>query len=96
MLPSRILKSVFDLIDQEIKTGKLKLPDHPVMGFQMRRPRSGYNPTTNTVSSEIKTWQMVEIPYETGVSLSLPEEFKPGMPWVMLPGTWDAHMMIEH
>ena len=89
-------KVVFDLIDQEIKAGKLKLPDHPVMGFQMRGPLSGYNPATNTVSSEIKTWQMVEIPYATAASLSLPEESKPGIPWVMFPGTWDAHIMIEH
>jgi hypothetical protein len=88
--------AVFAVIDKEIKDGKLKLPDHPVMGFQMRGPRSGYNPATNTVSSEITVWQMVEIPYTTGAKLSLPEEPKGTVPWVMFPGTWDAHIMIEH
>jgi len=89
------VKMLDDALDTEIKAGKLKLPSHPTMGFQMRGPLNGYNQATNSVTSEIMTWQMVIIPYATGASLSLPEERKEGMPWVMESGTWGAHIMIE-
>jgi hypothetical protein len=46
---------VNDGIESEIKSGKLKLPAHPTMGFQMRGPLSGYNAAANTVSPEIKS-----------------------------------------
>ena len=83
-------------LDKEIKAGKFKLPSHPTIGFQMRGPLSGYNAATNTVSGEIKAWQMVMLPYETGASLSLPDKPNANMPWVMNAGTWAAHIMIEH
>lgn len=89
-------KAVDDTIERDIKSGKLKLPTHPTIGFQMRGPLSGYNVTANTVSTEIKSWQMVIIPYATGASLSLPEERTTGLPWVMSPGSAMAHIMIEH
>jgi hypothetical protein len=89
-------KMVNDGIESEIKSGKLKLPAHPTIGFQMRGPLSGYNAAANTVSPEIKSWQMVIIPYATGASLSLPEEPTPGLPWVMNSGSPMAHIMIEH
>jgi len=62
----------------------------------MRGPLSGYNAATNTVSGEIKAWQMVMLPYATGASLSLPDKPNANMPWVMNAGTWAAHIMIEH
>ena len=88
-------KALDDAIDKEIKSGKLA-PVTPSMGFQMRGPLSGYDPATNTVSQEIKTWQMIMIPHATGASLSLPESRDGNMPWVMSAGTWAAHIMIEH
>ena len=87
-------KLVNDAIDSEIKAGKLKLPDHPTMGFQMRGPLNGYNPAKNSVSPDIRAWQMVIIPYSTGLSLSLPETNTDGMPWVMSSGAWNSHIMI--
>ena len=45
---------------------------------------------------EIKSWQMVIIPYATGASLSLPEKRTPGFPWVMNSGSPMAHIMVEH
>jgi hypothetical protein len=89
-------KVLNDAVESEIKSGKLKLPAHPTTGFQMRGPMSGYNAAANTVSSEIKSWQMVIIPYATGASLSLPEEPTPGLPWVMGAGSAMAHIMVEH
>ena len=83
-------------IDKEIKGGKLKVPLSPSMGFQMRGPLSGYDPSTNTVSKGIDVWQMVILPHATGASLSLPETPQGTMPWVMEAGTWSAHIMILH
>ena len=37
------VKMLDDALDTEIKAGKLKLPSHPTMGFQMRGPLNGYN-----------------------------------------------------
>ncbi len=89
-------KVLDETIESEIKSGKLKLPPHTTIGFQMRGPLSGYNAATNTTTAEIKSWQMVIIPYATGASLSLPEEPTPGLPWVMGSGGPMAHIMIEH
>lgn len=89
-------KAVDDTIESEIKSGKLKLPAHPTVGFQVRGPLSGYDAAANTVSTEIRSWQMVIIPYATGASLSLPEERTSGLPWVMDSGSPMAHIMIEH
>jgi hypothetical protein len=89
-------KALTEALESEIKAGKLKPPVTPSIGFQMRGPLSGYDPATNSVSKEIKTWQMVMLPYATGASLSLPEKSDGNMPWVMGAGTWAAHIMIEH
>jgi hypothetical protein len=89
-------KALDEVLDREIKAGKLKLPLTPSIGFQMRGPVSGYDAATNTVSKEIKTWQMVILPYATGASLSLPERPESDMPWVMYAGSVLAHIMIEH
>lgn len=86
-----------DTIDKEIKSGTLKLPDHPTMGFQMRGPLASYNSVTNTVDSkQITSWQMVIVPYSTGKTFALPEQRTEGMPWVMAAGTWISHIMIQH
>ncbi len=89
-------KAVNAALDSEVKSGKLKLPAHPTIGFQMMGPLSGYNPATNSVSSQIEAWQMVIIPYATGATLSLPEVETKGMPWVMNSGAVMAHIMVEH
>jgi hypothetical protein len=89
-------KALDEALDKEIKAGTLKAPLTPSMGFQMRGPLGGYNPTTNTVSREIKTRQMVMLPHATGAKLSLPEKPEGDMPWVMNAGTPSAHIMIEH
>jgi len=89
-------KTLTAALTDEIKAGKVKLPDHPTTEFRMSGPASGYNAAANTVSSEIKKWQMIHIPFATGASLSLPEKATPGMPWVMGSGMWNAHVMVEH
>jgi hypothetical protein len=89
-------KTVGEAIEKEIKAGKLKPLLTPSIGFQMRGPLSGYDPAKNTVSKEIKAWQMVILPHVTGAELHLPDKPEGEMPWVMNGGTWEAHIMIQH
>jgi hypothetical protein len=88
-------KSVNDLVDAEIKSGKLKLVPGPTIGFRMAGPVDGFNAGAGTVSPAVYTWQMVIIPYATGAKLSLPEKESGAMPWVMGAGTAMAHIMIQ-
>jgi hypothetical protein len=89
-------KPVTDTMEKEIKAGKLYLPPQTTVGFAMRGPIIGYNPASNTTTTEIKSWQMIVVPYATGKTLGLPEQPSKGLPWVMAAGTWMAHIMIEH
>lgn len=88
-------KAVNAQVDAEIKSGKLKLPPGPTIGFRMAGPVDAFHPADGTVSPAVHTWQMVIIPYATGASLSLPEKDSGGMPWVMGTGTFMAHIMID-
>jgi hypothetical protein len=84
-------------LQKEITSGRIKLPERPAVGFQMRGPAKAFDWNTNTPSAEIKHWEMVMIPNVTGASLMLPNS-KPadGGPWVMSEGTPGAHIMVEH
>jgi hypothetical protein len=85
-------------IDGEIKSGKLKLPDHPTAGYRMLGPISAYDPRTNTAGKEITAWQSIHFPYKTAAEIGLPEEGQVPrtMPYVMTSGTFWSHVMIEH
>jgi hypothetical protein len=85
-------------IDAEAKAGKLILPDHPTAGYRMLGPISDYNPATNTVGKEIRSWQSIHFPYKTAAEIGLPEEGQVSrtMPYVMSSGTFWSHVMIEH
>lgn len=87
---------VADSIEAEVKRGKLILPREPTVGFAMMGPIRGYDPAKNSVNGEIKSWQTIMMPFTTGAALRLPEEPENNMPWVMHPGMWMAHIMIEH
>jgi hypothetical protein len=89
-------KTVDEAIEKEIKAGKLMPLLTPSIGFQMRGPLSGYDPAKNTVSKEIKAWQMIILPRITGAELHLPDKPEGDMPWVMNGGTLLAHIMIQH
>jgi hypothetical protein len=88
-------KAVDAQVDAEIKSGKLKLPPVPTIGFRMAGPVDAFNPAAGTVSPAVHVWQMVIIPYATGASLSLPEKEGGNMPWVMDAGSYLAHIMVD-
>lgn len=83
-------------LDEEIRSGRLRLPDHPTAGYRMLGPIKGYDPRTNSVTAEIEKWQSVHFPYKTAAELHLPTEPNGTMPFVMASGTWWSHVMIVH
>jgi hypothetical protein len=89
---------IYRTIDAEVKAKKLAIPDHPTAGYRMLGPISAYHADTNTVGSEIKSWQSVHFPYKTAAEIGLPEEGQVAntMPYVMASGTFWSHVMIEH
>lgn len=80
-------------LKKEVESGRLKVPTHSAVGFQMRGPAKAFDWNSNTPSAEIKHWEMIMMPNATGASLSLPTS-RPanGGPWVMGDGTPGAHI----
>lgn len=91
-------EEIYRTIDAEVKAKKLAIPDHPTAGYRMLGPISAYHAESNTLGSEIKSWQSVHFPYKTAVEIGLPEEGQVAntMPYVMASGTFWSHVMIEH
>lgn len=79
---------------KEIEAGKLDLP----RGSHMLYVLTGTDENYNKETGELKDGRfryVVYVPYETLESTGLPAKpFQPGMPWLMDPGTYGAHIMI--
>ena len=87
-------KEIFDIREQEVKSGKLKMPKQPTSLFVFTASDDNYN----LASGEVKDGYLryvVYIPYATQESTGLPlKPDVPAMPWIMDPGTHAAHIMI--
>ena len=77
--------------EEEVKAGKLKMPDRSVL-----------NVTTGTVNdatgevTDLYTRYVVYIPYATPETTGIPlVPLSPGGPWIMDSGTHRAHIMIN-
>ena len=80
--------------EQEIKSGKLKMPDVPTMLYVYSGKEEDYDKATGELK-EGNYRYVVYVPYATLESTGLPAKpFQPGMPWLMDPGTYGAHIMI--
>lgn len=86
-------KEVFDIRENEVKSGKLKIPQNASL-FVL----SGSDEVFNTQTGEVtgaNLRSVVYIPYATSETTGLPlKPAAPGMPWLMDPGTHRAHIMI--
>ena len=81
--------------DQEVKDGKLKMPDGPTTLFVYSGKEEDYNPTTGELKNGNFRY-VVYTPYATLASTGLPARpAQPGMPWLMDAGTYGAHIMIS-
>lgn len=88
-------QEIFDIREEEVKSGKLKMPKQPTSLFVFSADDDKYNRTTGEVTNGYLRY-VVYIPYATAESTGLP--LKPdaaGMPWLMDPGTHRAHIMIS-
>jgi len=89
-------------VEAEIKGGKLIMPSQPTAGYRCLGPAKGYNPSTSSVSSEIRCWQSIHFPFQTAHDIGLldekeiPDKLRSMMPYVMSSGRYWAHVMIEH
>ena len=88
-------QEIFDMREQEVKAGKLKMPEQPTTLFVYTAPAEKYNANTGEVEEGYLRY-VIYIPYATSESTGLP--LKPdfaGQPWIMDPGTHRAHIMIS-
>jgi len=87
-------KESFDIREQEVQEGKLKMPEQPTTLHILSGAKGKYNPQTGEVT-EANYRYVVYIPYATPESTGLPiRPIVPGGPWIMDPGTHRAHIMI--
>lgn len=88
-------QEIFDIREQEVKAGSLKMPPQPTTLFVYTAPAEKYNADTGEVQDGYLRY-VIYIPYATAESTGLP--LKPdfaGQPWIMDPGTHRAHIMIS-
>ena len=88
-------QQVFDSRDKEVKEGRLKMPKQPATLYVYSADEKDFNSKTGEVKNSYLRY-VIYIPYATSASTGLPE--KPsgkGMPWIMDPGTYRAHIMIN-
>jgi len=83
-------KEIFDIREEEVKSGKLKMPDKSTLCVFTGE----INPETQEIDNPYVRY-VFYIPYATGASTGLPETpTPPGHAWIMDPGTHRAHIMI--
>ncbi len=88
-------EALFDERGKEIEAGTLEYPKGPTTLYVYSAKDEDYNPTTGEVKNGYLRY-VVYIPYATTASTGLPEKpSSDGMPWIMNPGTYRAHIMIN-
>lgn len=88
-------KEIFDMREEEVKSGKLKMPAQPTTLYVYTANDENFNTSTGEIKDGYLRY-VVYIPYATAESTGLP--LKPdfaGQPWIMDPGTHRAHIMIS-
>lgn len=79
---------------EEIKSGKLRMPDAPTMLTVFFGKEENYDPATGELS-QAKYRYVIYTPFATAMSTGLPDTPQPGgKPWLMDAGTHRAHIMI--
>lgn len=87
-------QEIFDLREQEAKTGKLQMPEAGATLHIYYGAKTSYNKINNEVDGAAYRY-VVYMPWATSESTGLPEEpIAPNHPWIMNPGTHRAHIMI--
>jgi hypothetical protein len=86
---------IFKIKEEEVKEGKLKMPEHPTTLHILSGPDGHYDSATKKVVNANYRY-VVYIPYATQKTTGLPlRPVTNGGPWLMDPGTHRAHIMIS-
>ena len=79
---------------QEVESGKLKMPEGQSILYVVKGTEENYDKTTGELKNSSMRY-VIYVPYATIESTGLPVKPSiPGMPWLMDPGTYKAHIMI--
>ncbi|MEP6689059.1 MAG: hypothetical protein ABJC36_11995 [Gemmatimonadales bacterium] len=90
-----VADSVLDrTLDDEIRSGKLRIARTPTAGYRMLGPVAGFDSMRVAVSDTIDAWQSVHIPYRTAAAMGLSTTEDGIHPYVMSSGTFWSHVMI--
>lgn len=85
----------FDIRDQEVKAGKLVMPKQPTTLYVYSADKEKFNAATGEVQDGYLRY-VIYIPYATAESTGLATKpMAAGQPWIMDPGTYRAHIMID-
>lgn len=88
-------QQLFDERGKEVQAGTLKMPKSPVTLFVYSADQKDVNRSTGEVKNGYLRY-VIYVPFATAASTGLPEKpSAPGMPWIMDPGTYHAHVMIN-
>lgn len=83
-------KEIFDIREEEIKAGKLEMPERALLAVLTGK----VNEETKEIENKFLRW-VFYIPFATPETTGLPLAPQiPGGPWIMNPGTHRAHIMI--
>ena len=88
-------QELFDQREKEVVAGTLQMPKQPAALYVYSAKDKDVDHATGEVKNGYLRY-VIYIPYATAKSTGLPE--KPdadGMPWIMNPGTYRAHIMIN-
>ena len=84
-----------DQREKEVNAGTLQMPKQPAALYVYSAKQEDFDATTGEVKNGYLRY-VIYIPYATAASTGLPEKPSvPGMPWIMNPGKYTAHIMIN-
>jgi hypothetical protein len=81
-----------DIRWKEVADGKLALPHEPRTLYVLSG--SGFDPASGKVTDAYLRW-VIYVPFATVESTGLSTKPSAGAPWLMMPGTAGAHIMIN-
>lgn len=77
---------------EEVKAGELAMPEQPTTLHILQG--DAFDPATATVDAPYRRW-VIYTPYATAETSGLPTTPTENAPWLMMPGTPSAHIMIS-
>jgi hypothetical protein len=88
-------QQLIDEREKEVNAGTLQMPKQPATLYVYSAKQEDFDATTGEVKNGYLRY-VIYIPYATAASTGLPEKpSTPGMPWIMNPGKYTAHIMIN-